>query len=292
MSNRIRLAARGATVVSLIAAAALLAACGGGDKKGATQVAAKVNKEEISVHQINFVLQRQPGLSAEQAQGAGKRVLEGLIDQELAIQEAGEQKLDRDPNVVMAIEAAKREIVARAYADKLANTVSKPSDDDIAAYYKSKPALFEQRRVYTLQEYSIEAPGDAAKLVEPIAKAARNGDELGNQLKAAGIKFAIRTVNQPAENLPLNLVDQIGAMSEGQHLTLPSPAGVAVMFLTSAKPQPVSLQQAKPAIEQFLLNERKRKLLTDEMKRLREKAKISYEGQFAAAAGAAASATP
>jgi len=62
------------------------------------------------------------------------------------------------------------------------------------------------------------------------------------------------------------------------------------MFLTSAKPQPVSLQQAKPAIEQFLLNERKRKLLTDEMKRLREKSKISYEGQFAAASTPAASA--
>ncbi|MDP4300667.1 EpsD family peptidyl-prolyl cis-trans isomerase [Leptothrix discophora] len=287
MTHRIRPAARGATVVTLIAAAVLLAACGGGDKKGATQVAAKVNKEEISVHQINFVLQRQPGLPADQAQAAGKRVLEGLIDQELAIQEAGEQKLDRDPNVVMAIEAAKREIVARAYADKVANSVSKPGDDDIAAYYKSKPALFAERRVYTLEEFSIEAPGDAAKVVEPVAKAARTADELAKQLKAAGIKFASRSVNQPAENLPLNLIDQIGTMAEGQHLTLPSPAGVSVMFLTAAKPQPVSLDQAKPAIEQFLMNERKRKVLGDEMKRLRDKSKISYQGQFAAGAASA-----
>ncbi len=291
MSTRYLPGARSATVLSLIAVAVLLGACGGGDKKGATQVAAKVNKQEISVHQINFVLQRQPGLSAEQSQEAGKRVLEGLIDQELAIEAAGEQKLDRDPSVVMAIEAARREIVARAYADKLAGSVSKPSDDDIAAYYTSKPALFEQRRLYTMQEFSIEArdPGVAGR-VEPIAKAARSPDDLATQLNAAGVKFASRSVSQPAENLPLALVDQIGSLSEGQHLTLPNVAGFSVMFLTSAKLQPVSLEQARPAIEQFLTNERKRQLLVDEMKRLREKAKISYEGQFAAAAAPAASA--
>ena len=97
-------------VPTVLACAALLAACGGGDgdKKPATQVAAKVNSGEISVHQVNQVLQRQPGLKPEQVQAVSRRVLDGLVDQELAIQQATEQKLDRDPRVVSAIEAAKR----------------------------------------------------------------------------------------------------------------------------------------------------------------------------------------
>ncbi|MDP0972048.1 SurA N-terminal domain-containing protein, partial [Klebsiella pneumoniae] len=74
----------------------------------ASQTAAKVNKEEITVHQINFVLQRQQGLKPEQAEEAGRQVLERLVDQELAVQKAQELKLDRDPRVVQQVEAAKR----------------------------------------------------------------------------------------------------------------------------------------------------------------------------------------
>lgn len=277
---------RTATALTLLAAAVMLVACGGGDKKGATQVAAKVNKEEISVHQINFVLQRQPGLKPEQAPAATKAVLEGLIDQELAIQEAQEQKIDRDPKVVMAIEAAKREILARAYADKLADTVSKPTDDEIAAYYKEKPALFAQRRVYTLHEFSIEAAGDAAKNVTGLVQASKSSEELSKQLTAAGVKFGSRVVTQPAENLPLAMIDRIGSLAEGQSLAIPSANGISAVFVAAAKSQPVTADQAKPAIEQFLLNDRKRKVVADEMKRLRGSAKISYEGQFAAAAAA------
>jgi EpsD family peptidyl-prolyl cis-trans isomerase len=290
MSTQYSVARRTATALTLLAAATMLVACGGGDKKGATQVAAKVNKEEISVHQINFVLQRQPGLKPDQAPAATKAVLEGLIDQELAIQESQEQKLDRDPKVVMAIEAAKREILARAYADKLADTVSKPTDDEIAVYYKDKPALFAQRRIYTLHEFSIEATGDAVKNINSLVQAARTSEELAKQLGAANVKFASRVVTQPAENLPLTMIDRIGSMAEGQSLVVPSANGVSAVFIAAAKSQPVSVDQAKPAIEQFLLNDRKRKVLSDAMKRLRGGAKISYEGQFAGAAAATATA--
>lgn len=278
---------RSALTISLVAGALALAACGGGDKKGSTQVAAKVNKEEISVHQINFVLQRQPGLKPEQAPAASKRILEGLIDQELAIQAATDLKLDREPGVVTAIEAAKRDIIARAYADKISGSVSAATADEIANYYKAKPALFAQRRIYTLQEVSIEGGAEAAKAVAPAVQAAKSADDLTRQLTAASVKFNVRNTTQPAENLPLNLVDNLGALNEGQSLSVPTPTGVNVVFITSAKPQPVTLEQAKPAIEQFLGNDRKRKLLADETKRLREKAAISYEGQFADAAASA-----
>ncbi|MFM7505330.1 MAG: hypothetical protein ACKO3M_01985, partial [Rubrivivax sp.] len=61
-------------VFAVITAATLLAACG--DKGGApaSQTAAKVNKDEITVHQINFVLQQQRNLRPEQAEAAGKQI--------------------------------------------------------------------------------------------------------------------------------------------------------------------------------------------------------------------------
>lgn len=274
------IASRAALVISIMAAASLLAACGGDKKKGATQVAAKVNKEEISVHQINFVLQRTPGLKPEQAPAASKKILEGLIDQELAVQQASEQKLDREPGVVMAIEAAKREIIARAYADKIAGTASKPSDAEVAKYYKEHPGLFAQRRIYTLQEFGIEA--DAAQQAELKAKlqGVTNAEQAAGVLRTTGTKHASRLVTQAPENLPLPLVEKLGTMSEGQFIINPAPNGFIMVFVNAAKPAPVTQEQAKQAIENFLVNDRKRTLVADNLKSLRTTAKIEYHGQF------------
>ena len=50
----------------------------------------------------------------------------------------------------------------------------------------------------------------------------------------------------------------------------------------SSRSQPVNLQAATPAIEQYLLNERKRKLVADDLRALRGAAKIEYVGDYAA----------
>ena len=52
----------GVLAVTLAVATTLLVGCGDKKEKTATQTAAKVNKEEITVHQINFVLAQQRGL--------------------------------------------------------------------------------------------------------------------------------------------------------------------------------------------------------------------------------------
>jgi EpsD family peptidyl-prolyl cis-trans isomerase len=58
-----------------------------GDKNVASQVAAKVRSEEISVHQINFLLGRTNAgnASTEDVKALRREVLEKLIDQQLAV---------------------------------------------------------------------------------------------------------------------------------------------------------------------------------------------------------------
>src|SRR5512139_2955755 len=101
--------------------AALVVGCG--DKKdeaattekGATQVAAKVNGTELTVHQINYALQRMPNLDKGQTKAASLEVVRKLVDQEVLLQKALADKLDRDPTVVQALDAARRQILAEAY---------------------------------------------------------------------------------------------------------------------------------------------------------------------------------
>lgn len=181
---------RAPLLLAVVAAATLLVACGGDKGDKASQTAAKVNKEEITVHQINFVLQRQQGLKPEQAEEAGRQVLERLVDQELAVQKAQELKLDRDPRVVQQVEAAKREIIARAYAERIGESVAKPANDEIAKYYAEKPALFKERRIYSLQELNIEAKPEQFEALRAKLSGAKNIGEFVEFLKANDIRFA------------------------------------------------------------------------------------------------------
>ncbi len=269
-----------------------LAACGDKKDKPASQIAAKVNKEEISVHQINFVLQQQRGLKPEQADAAGKQVLERLVDQELALQKAQDLKLDREPRVVQQLEAARREIIARAYLEKTGEAAPKPAPEEIAKYYADKPALFKERRIYNIQEIAIEAKPEQVEGLRAKLVAAKTVNDFIDFLKASNFNFAGNQAVRPAEQLPLNMLDTFAKMKDGQTMLVPSANGAQVVVLTGSRAEPVDEARARPAIEQFLLNDAKRKIVESNLKAMRSAAKIQYVGKFADGAPAVAAAAP
>jgi len=276
----------GAMQVAVVAIASLVLLAGCGDKKKdkdkpASQTAAKVNKEEITVHQINYVLQQQRGLAPEQAASASKQILERLVDQELALQKAQDQKLDREPRVVQQLDAARREIIARAYVEKIGSGAPKPSPAEIKTYYDAHPALFKERRVYNLQELSIEAtPAQVAELQAKLT-AAKDIPEFVAYLKASNFKYGANQAVRAAEQLPLASLDKFANMKDGQTIFNVVGKGVQIVVLAGSRSQPIDEARATPAIEQFLLNERKRKVVEDDLKALRAAAKVEYVGEYA-----------
>jgi EpsD family peptidyl-prolyl cis-trans isomerase len=278
----------GMLAMALAVATTLLVGCGDKQKeKAATQTAAKVNKEEITVHQINFLLAQQRGLPPDQAASASRAVLERLIDQELALQKAADQKLDRDPRVVQQIEATRRELISRAYLEKIGEGAPKPTAAEVNAYYEAHPALFKERRVYSLQEVNIEAKPEQIETLKSTLLGSKTFADFGAFLKANNYRFSGTEAVRAAEQLPLASVDAFAKMKEGQAIFNTRPTGAQVIAVAAVRSQPVTLQQATPAIQQFLLNERKRKLIADDMQALRGAAKIEYLGDFAADAARA-----
>lgn len=288
--SRVRLSA----VACAAVVAVLLAGCGDKKDKAASQTAAKVNKEEITVHQINFILQQQRGLKADQADAASQQILERLIDQELALQKAGEMKLDREPRVVQALEAARRDIVARAYLEKAGESAPKPTLEEVTKYYNDKPALFKERRIYSLQELAIEAKPEQIETLRAQLSAVKSINEFVDYLKANNIRFAANQAVRAAEQLPLTALDAFAKMKDGQAMLAPSATGAQVIVLAGSRSEPVDEARARPAIEQYLLNDAKRKVVEADMKAMRAAAKIEYVGKFApaAASGAASAAAP
>ncbi|MFN3887846.1 MAG: EpsD family peptidyl-prolyl cis-trans isomerase [Aquabacterium sp.] len=282
-------------LLPVVVAASLAAGCGDKSKPEgkASQAAARVDSTEITVHQINQVLERQQGLKPEQAEAASRQVLEGLIDQQLAVAKAEEQKLDRDPQVVQMLDAMRRNVLARTYLEKAAAAaVGAPTAEDVRKYFDEKPALFSQRKVYAIQEFTVPVTPDVAKPLIDKLKETKGQQAFVDVLKNSGVKFTANQVTQAAEGLPLAIVDKLAQVSDGEALYVTAPDGFKAMLVVASKLQPVTFEQAKPAIEQFLTAERRREFVKNEVKNLRAAAKVEYIGKFAEkpASGAAAAA--
>lgn len=251
------------------------------EKKPATPAAAKINQQEISVDQVNAMLSRAPAVPPEQAKAAGRQILDRLIDQEVLVQKASEQKLDRETRVMQAIETSRREILARAYLDQVASTAAKPSEPEIKEYYDKHPELFKERRVYSLREIAINAKQDVLPALQAEMGKSKSLNDVVSWLKAQNIQFATNAGVKSAEQLPLEMLPKFHQLKDGQTAILPMQGGILVVQIVASQSQPLDEKQAAPVIEQFLSNQKRTELAAAEVKKLRDAAKIEYMGDFA-----------
>lgn len=262
---------------------ATLAACGGSGGAKSSQVAVRVNKDEITVLQVNEQLTRlPPGVTPEQVDPATRKILGSLVNQQLLVQQALERKLDRDPQVLGALEGARLNILAQSYVQRVISPQAKPTEQEIRKYYADNPHLFSERKVYRLQELAIEATAEQLKGIEVAAADAKSLRQLADYLRDKKIVFSADSGVRTAEQLPLARLPQIAQLKAGNVLVFATAANHAsAIEVLAAEAQPLDDKKAAPIIEQFLFNRRKDELATAEVKRLRDAAKIEYVGDFA-----------
>jgi EpsD family peptidyl-prolyl cis-trans isomerase len=266
-----------------------LAACGGGggDEKKVTQVAAKVNKDEITVHQVNQSLPRLNNPSEAQAKAVSRQVLDRLVDQQLLIQKAVEQKLDRDPQVMTALESARREILSRAYMDRVLASAPKASAEDVRKYYSDHPELFSERRIYRLEELVLSLTPEQEKKFRESLPSMKTLQDVAGYAKANGLSTKANTLVRSAEQLPMAVAAQLQKVKDGDIVALPGSGAIALLHLLQSKTEPLDEVKATPFIEQYIQNKARMEIAQNEIKHLRSIAKIEYLGHFAKPAEAA-----
>lgn len=267
-----------------------LSACGSKENakteessKKNTQVVAKVNGDEISVHQLNFALGRvAQGRQLDQAQTkqASEQVLTRLVDQQLLVQKAVDLKLDRDPKVLQALEASKAEILAQVYLEQVLAKAEKPSSTKIDTFYKENPELFEKRRVFRLQELVVEVDSAKQAEVQDAVKNMKSINDIANYFKSNKYEFNANSNVRAAEQLPIELLKKIQPLKDGEFVAVPSGRVLNIVHLAASQFKPIARDKAAPVIEQYFLNQSKSAVAKAEMADLKQKAKIEFVGAF------------
>jgi EpsD family peptidyl-prolyl cis-trans isomerase len=234
------------------------------------------------VHQVNYVLARSPNVAPEMAPKVKREALDGLIAQQLAVQEAIEAGLDRSPKVLQDMEAAKRDILTRAYRDRVVGDLQMPEASEVDDYYQANPELFAERRLFRIEEIAFAAAPEVAARVRNQVGNGRSMKQIADWLQAQNIRFAANQGVRAAEHVALGVLPTIQAMKPGDTSLVEAGDGrYQVVRLVASQPAPVDKATAAPRIRQFLMNEKARKAFAEEMKRLQDQAKIEYVGEFA-----------
>ena len=289
MSSSARVGA--ATLAAM--AAFLLSGCGqkkdvaAADTSG-SEVVAKVNGDELTAGQLTIALQKQRGMRPDAGDAASKQVLDQLIDEQIVAQKAVAAKLDKDPKVVQQIESARRDILARRFIEAAAETAGKPADDAVQKFYDSRPTLFAQRKVWTLQRLDIQAPDERRAEVDAHIQSLKSSAELTDWLKSQKLAFTAKQEQDASEQLPPTVLEKLATLKEGESMAVPSQFGVSALTLVSSASAPKTLADARPAIEQYLSGQGRREVIMNLQKSIRDGAKVEYEGRFAALAPAGA----
>lgn len=264
---------------ALAAASLLLAGCNepAAEKPATpTQVVAQVNGSELSVHQLNQLLGQTQNLSAKQVQDARKRMLQTLIDQQLLMDQAEEEKLDRSPEVLLALEKARREVLSRAYLEKAAAAAEAPSEQEIGNFYDRNPNLFALRNVYHYRELLL--PAQAPNFTE-LAEALRGSSSLQaarELLEARGVEAHLNQGQRAAEQSPPELLGRLAMARPGELLVVDNNLGLSLLEINRIEPAPLEREQAKPIIADLLLGQRRNQAMTQAVGKLRQSAELTY----------------
>lgn len=271
---------RPANLLAVLLAGYVLGACEQpAVRKGDAVVVAKVNADAITLGRLKGVLAR---TSAEpnQTSSTPDEIVQAMVDQALAIEQARKLELDRAPEVQTAIAEAKREILARAYYDHLSMKAPKPSEENIRRYYLAHPELFAHRCLYSLKELTVTKGADAAALIKNARSATQSVDELASRLRLRGIEFHVNSAIRAPESLPLDLLPRLASARLGDMIVYSSGGVDYIAQVVGLLEDPIREADARVRIRSYLENRQAKEAMAADKKRLRANAKIEIRADL------------
>ncbi len=249
------------------------------------QNVATVNGKEITKDQVDTAVKTLIARGATDSPALREQITEQLINSAVLSQEAEKQGVDKNPEVQFAIENARQEIMIGAMMRDWAKN-HPVSDDDIKKAYEEFKQQSAGENEYQVKHILVKDETAANKLLKDIkAKkisfadaAKKNSIDPGSGKNGGDLGWA------PAENYVPEFASAVKAAKKGQLLDKPvkSQFGWHIIEVTDSRPVKVpTLEEAKPQISQMLSQQS----LQEQMKKLRDEAKIEKSEAAAPAAG-------
>jgi hypothetical protein len=137
-----------------------------------------------------------------------------------------------------------------------------------------------------MQELAIEAKPQQLPALRDKLQSVKSAGDFVAYLKANDIRSNGTQGERAAEEMPADVLDNVASMKNGQMVLMPSPSGALVILLVGSRPERLDEAGARAAIEQFLINDSRRKRIDADARSMRAAARIEFVGRYAEFAAA------
>jgi peptidyl-prolyl cis-trans isomerase C len=234
--------------------------------------AARVNGTPIPQHRIDMAVKSRIAQGQQDTPELRKFVRDALINQEIVVQEAVKQGLDKDPATAGRIELERQSVLVNAYFEDYLKR--NPVTDEMLRkeYDRLKPQV--PAREYRARHILVDKEEEAKNIIAQLRKgasfeklAAQHSNDPGSKGRGGDLDWG------PAERYVPPFAEALVKLKKGQITPTPvqTEFGFHVIRLDDERASKVpSFEEARPQLRELVETQMVQKLIAD----LRSKAKI------------------
>jgi len=250
----------------------------------ATTVSAKtyatVNGSNITDKEIGAILQVIPGANfAQMTKEQKKKIIDQAIEKKLLGEKALKAGMDKEPEFIEALNRVKKDIALELWMKKQFEAI-KLTDKEIKAFYKSNKSMFKKPETAKAKHILLKTEADA----KAVIKSLKGGANFADLAKTKSTGPSGPTGGDlgwfDRKRMVKEFSDAAFSLKKGKYTTKPvkTQFGYHVILLEDKKAAgSVSLEEAKPSIEQSLKVKKFQESMKKLTKKLRSNADISIK---------------
>ncbi len=240
---------------------------------GQTQVIAKVNNREITHSEIRVEMARLSLIPTDP--NAERIAMQAIVDRIVAAEAAREAKVDRRPDAMWRMEAAKEQALADLYISLVAQPVE-PTRAEVQDYMLENPSLFTEARRYSFSVLEIETQDFDVDQLSPLFDETSNFDKLSTYLDRQQTPYMLSASVRPASSFPIAIREQLAAYDVSDNIVLRGADKVSILKIMRITNDSVTLDEGTPAARAILRREDATKKVTNRIEQLRKNADVVY----------------
>jgi EpsD family peptidyl-prolyl cis-trans isomerase len=246
-----------------------------------SQVAAKIGDQVVTIQELDNEF-RLANVSVEKRKDPEiiKRVLGELVTRKYMVKQALDEKLDREPMVLLDILRSKELVLANALATRDVTTKAGAiSKGDIDNYIANNPLKFNDRQLLSVEQISFQL-GATSQAVIDATREMKTLDEVDQKLTAMGVPHGRSAGAVSTGDLPQELVKAVNVHKPDDIFFIRSGANGVFFKVTNQESRPLGGTDAINAARQYLRQDILKSDLG--MTSVAANLEAKYEGEYSA----------